>query len=185
MRGLRRRPLLAGGLCLIGLVLAPDAAPAQGGVLDPTWTRLSRLARGDWQPSPPSIPLPYGAQIRAAALRHGLSPTLLAALVRVESNFDRRAVSRAGAQGLGQLMPLTAHELGVREPFDPAQNLDGTARYLARQLDRFGDVRLALGAYNAGPHRAAHGLRSLPHESRSYVRRVMDFERIYRQRHEL
>lgn len=185
MRGPRKRPFFAAILCLIAVLLAPGSAPAQGGVLDPTWMRLSRVARGVWRPTPAPTPIPYGAQIRAAALRHGLSPTLLAALVRVESNFDRRAVSRAGARGLGQLMPLTAHELGVRDSFDAAQNLDGAARYLARQLDRFGDVRLALGAYNAGPHRAARGLASLPDESRRYVRRVMAFERVYRRRHQL
>lgn len=78
---------------------------------------------------------------------------LFTALIDQESRFDPAAVSPKGAQGLGQLMPATARELGVSDPFDPEANLDGAARYLVRQLAAFGDVRLALAAYNAGPQR--------------------------------
>lgn len=108
----------------------------------------------------------YRDMAHAVALRHaggdgpraaGLNATQFAdvfvALINQESRFNPRAVSPKGAQGLGQLMPDTARGLGVADPFDPAQNLDGAARYFTRQLDRFGDVSLALAAYNAGPHR--------------------------------
>ena len=119
----------------------------------------------------------------ATALRHagaagpraaGLSATefsaLFLALIERESGWNPRAVSPKGAQGLGQLMPDTARDLGVSDPFDPAQNLDGAARYFATQLARFGDVRLALAAYNAGPEAVARhgGVPPYP-ETRAYV----------------
>lgn len=87
----------------------------------------------------------------AAARRHGVPEDLFLRLVRQESGFNPRAVSSVGAQGLTQLMPGTAEYLGVSDPFDPIQNLDGGARYLREQLDEFGDPKLALAAYNAGP----------------------------------
>lgn len=90
---------------------------------------------------------------RAAGLDALTFQRVFVALVRQESGFNPRAVSHAGAQGLGQLMPGTAKLLGVTDSFDPHQNLNGAARYLTQQLARFKDVRLALAAYNAGPHR--------------------------------
>lgn len=118
---------------------------------------------------------PYGDAVLRAADRHGLDPKLLHAVVIVESAYRNRACSPAGACGLTQLMPGTAAELGVRDRFDPLQNLDGGADYLARQLLRFGDVRLALAAYNAGPGRVAR-LGRIPDiaETRTYVVRVID-----------
>ncbi len=83
--------------------------------------------------------------------RHRVEPELVLALVAAESAFQSRAVSPVGARGLGQLMPSTAAMLGVSDAFDPEQNLSGTVRYLATQLKRFGNPRLALAAYNAGP----------------------------------
>lgn len=119
--------------------------------------------------------LPYGTLIRAAAQRHGIDPALVAAVIQVESGFNPRAVSPAGAKGLMQLMDVTAASLGVRDPFDPAQNLDGGARYLRQMLDRFaGDLRLALAAYNAGPLAVewAGGVPDYP-ETRAYVSKVL------------
>ncbi len=163
-------------LLLAGLVPA-GALGAQDVVLE----RLRRIGRGEWV-GRPRIPdaVPFAPQIRWAALRHELSPSLLAALVRAESAFDPRAVSWAGAQGLGQLMPSTALDLGVDDPLDPESNLDGSAHYLSLQLRRFGDVRTALAAYHAGPERAA--TRRWPVVTRQYVARVMRFEREYRRR---
>ena len=92
----------------------------------------------------------------------------------------RRWFASKGALGLGQLMPRTARELGVTQVFDAEENLDGSARYLATQLRRFGDVRMALAAYHAGPRRASRGLDRLPRSTRSYIRRVLRFEHEYR-----
>jgi soluble lytic murein transglycosylase-like protein len=96
--------------------------------------------------------VPFGAEITAAAKKHGIDPALLAGLVKQESNFNPNAGSPAGARGLTQLMPGTAAGLGVTNVLDPIQSLDGGAKYLRQQLDAFGgDVTRALAAYNAGP----------------------------------
>jgi soluble lytic murein transglycosylase-like protein len=96
--------------------------------------------------------VPFGAEITAAAQKHGIDPALLAGLVKQESNFNPNAGSPAGARGLTQLMPGTAVGLGVTNVLDPIQSLDGGAKYLRQQLDAFGgDVTRALAAYNAGP----------------------------------
>ena len=103
-------------------------------------------------PSEPSRPTKFAGAIAQAARRHELDPALLTAVVGQESGFRQRAISGAGAMGLMQLMPETARELGVRDPFDPAQNLDGGAKYLRGLIDRYhGRLDLALAAYNAGP----------------------------------
>ncbi len=93
---------------------------------------------------------PYLALARAAAQRHRVPEDLFLRLVQQESGWNAGAVSNKGALGLAQLMPETARRLGV-DPADPVQNLDGGARYLRQQYDTFGDWRLALAAYNAGP----------------------------------
>lgn len=89
--------------------------------------------------------------IDEAERRHDIPPGLLASLIEVESEMRVHRISAAGAMGPGQLMPNTAKMLRVRDPFDPAEAIDGSARYLARQLRRFKRVDLALAAYNAGP----------------------------------
>ncbi|MET3528157.1 lytic transglycosylase domain-containing protein [Phenylobacterium koreense] len=118
---------------------------------------------------------PFAEAIGSAASRHGLDPKLLAAVVAVESAFQAEAVSKAGAGGLTQLMPATAEELGVTDRFDPQANLLGGADYLARQLARFGDLRLALAAYNAGPARVER-LGRVPAiaETQAYVETVVE-----------
>ena len=117
----------------------------------------------------------WTAEIDAAARRAGVDPRLLTALVWAESDFQPDAVSHAGAVGLTQLMPGTARGLGV-DPNDPVQNLDGGARYLRAQLDRFGRVDLALAAYNAGPGRVAQagGIPRIT-ETQNYVTRVLSY----------
>lgn len=116
----------------------------------------------------------YEPMARETARRHGLDEDVFCRMIEVESNWNPRAVSHAGAQGLGQLMPRTAAGLGVSDPFDPAQNLDGAARYLAEQLRSFGTYRLALAAYNAGPGRVrkAGGVPNI-RETQSYVRKIL------------
>lgn len=120
------------------------------------------------------IPPVYAAKVAELSLRYNLSPALIEALVWQESRWRENAVSPAGARGLAQLMPGTARYLGVN-PDDPMQNLEGGARYLREQLDRFGgDLEKALAAYNAGPGRVikAGGIPNIA-ETRQYVAAIM------------
>ena len=116
---------------------------------------------------------PFRALIAAAAERHGVSPTLVHAVIEVESNFEHRARSRKGAMGLMQLMPGTARQYAVANPYDPRSNIDAGTRHLRMLLDRF-DVSRALAAYNAGEGavRRFGGVPPYP-ETRSYVRRIL------------
>lgn len=126
---------------------------------------------------PKSVTLPataYDPYIERVAQEHGLAPELVKAVALVESGFDARAVSSAGAQGLMQLMPATAREYGVEDVFDPLANLRGGAAHLRRLLDRFdGDLTLTLAAYNAGEGavRRHAGVPNYP-ETVDYVRKV-------------
>jgi soluble lytic murein transglycosylase-like protein len=94
--------------------------------------------------------VPYAELFNAAGAKYGVSPKLLAAVAKVESNYNPRAVSGAGARGLMQNMPGTASGLGVTNPFDPAQAIDGAAKLLSGNLKQFGSLDLAVAAYNAG-----------------------------------
>ncbi|WP_298571208.1 lytic transglycosylase domain-containing protein [uncultured Aliiroseovarius sp.] len=110
---------------------------------------------------------------KSAARRHGIPEDLFLRLVQQESGWNPRAKSHAGAIGLAQLMPFTARKLGVN-PHDPVQNLEGGARYLRQQYDRFRSWRLALAAYNAGPE-AVQKYSGVPpyRETRGYVRAIL------------
>jgi Transglycosylase SLT domain len=116
---------------------------------------------------------PYLPLIEAAALRHQVDPRLVHAVITVESRFQARARSRKGAMGLMQLMPATARELQVRNPFDPATNIDAGVRHLRQLLDRF-DVQQAVAAYNAGAG-AVRRFGGVPpfRETQAYVRQVL------------
>ena len=118
--------------------------------------------------------------IHQAARRYNLPPGLIKGVIRAESNFQVGAVSRAGAQGLMQLMPATARELGVEDPFDIEQNIDGGARYLRQMLDSFGgNIKVALAAYNAGPGVVEKYGGQIPpyQETEQYVDRVLKFSK--------
>jgi soluble lytic murein transglycosylase-like protein len=114
-------------------------------------------------------------EIRRAARKYDLPAGLIRSVIRHESNFDPQAKSHAGALGLMQLMPATAREMGVGDPLDIEQNIDGGSRYLKKMLDQFdGDLRKALAAYNAGPGTVRRYGGVPPYrETRNYVRRVM------------
>ena len=114
------------------------------------------------------------AAIDLAASRHNVDPSLVRAVIKVESNFNPNAVSRKGAMGLMQLMPQTARQLNVVNPFDPEQNVDAGVRHLKRLMESYGgDVKLSLAAYNAGAGAVARSA-GIPHfrETRNYVKRI-------------
>lgn len=138
----------------------------------PAWTRVA-----DSTHPPAASASAFRHLVSRIARRHQVSPRLARAVARQESDWNPRAVSSAGAMGLMQLMPGTARDLGVRNPFDPRQNVRGGVKYLKAMLRRFhGDRRLSLAAYNAGPGAvAAAGGHVPPYpETRAYVRAILD-----------
>ena len=122
----------------------------------------------------------FGHIIREAGQRHGVDPALIRAVIQIESDGNPMAVSRAGAQGLMQMMPATAAELGVRNPFDPGQNIMGGTLYLRRLLDRYhGDVKLTLAAYNWGMGNLERRPEAMPQETKNYIAKVQNRYRSY------
>jgi soluble lytic murein transglycosylase-like protein len=131
--------------------------------------RISSLVRGK-----PFTQQEINSAIEEAAARHNVDPSLVRALIKVESNFNPNAVSRKGAMGLMQLMPQTARQLNVTNPFDPEQNVDAGVRHLKQLMESYGgDVKLSLAAYNAGAGAVSRS-GGVPHfaETRNYVRRI-------------
>uniref|UniRef100_UPI0040559DAA transglycosylase SLT domain-containing protein n=1 Tax=Candidatus Electrothrix sp. TaxID=2170559 RepID=UPI0040559DAA len=122
----------------------------------------------------------FDKDIRYAARAHKVDPLLIKAMIKTESAFNRHAVSPKGAQGLMQLMPATAKDLQVKDPFNPRQNIYGGTKYIKWLLKRFnGDLRLSLAAYNAGPARVKNKIPRIP-ETISYVRKVLRYYKAYK-----
>lgn len=131
--------------------------------------------------SPPRFKSTYDRQIRRISRKHRVDPYLVKAIIKAESDFNPNAVSSKNAQGIMQLMPETASEYGVRNPFDPVQNMDGGVRLLRSLLDFFyGNKRLALAAYNAGKGSVIkHGYKVPPYdETLNYVERVLGYSTV-------
>jgi soluble lytic murein transglycosylase len=117
----------------------------------------------------------YSGIISRNSFKYNIAPSLIEAVISVESNWQPTAVSRKGAIGLMQLMPATSRDMGVYDPYDPEDNIEGGTKYLRLLLDRFDeDLELALAAYNAGPQRVERhgGVPPIP-ETKKYVRRVL------------
>jgi len=145
---------------------------------DPQYQRMGVTSGTDagWLRLPDGDTAPYLQEIRDAAERHGLPFKLVSAVIRAESGFNPRAVSPKGARGLMQLMPTTAATLGVRNSFDPRQNIEGGVRHLRSLIDRFINLPFALAAYNAGEKAVVQygGIPPYP-ETQDYVTKVLYF----------
>jgi len=171
----RRRNMLV-SLMATGMSLTWHAAPAP---MTPMPQADVSVAFTDVQPTPMVAerkydPRDYDPFVREAASAFDLDPRLIRAVIQAESAFDPWAVSRAGAQGLMQLMPELSKEFGVNDPFDPRQNILAGTEYLKQLLDRFdGNMELALAGYNAGPTVVARYAAIPPFkETRRYVKTI-------------
>lgn len=164
--GLSSLPPLFGRPEPVPIPIAPTPVPPEGGLPD--------------RPAPVLDRQDIDTRIQEAAVRHGVDADLIRAVIEVESGFDPRAVSPAGARGLMQLMPTTAADLGVQNPFDPGQNIDGGTRYLKQLLGRYGgNRRLALAAYNWGMGNLEKRPEALPRETQRYLVKVEQSYRRY------
>ena len=146
---------------------------------DASWSSASSLTRCHTRSrmvslSAPDPSLPYSEMIATAASRAGVDPRLVHAVIRVESAYQAQARSRKGAMGLMQLMPGTARQYAVNDPYDPGANIEAGTRHLKSLIDRLSDLPLALAAYNAG-EAAVQRFRGIPPypETQNYVRQVL------------
>jgi soluble lytic murein transglycosylase-like protein len=121
--------------------------------------------------------------ISEAALIHGVDADLVKAIVRAESNSNPLAISKKGAKGLMQLMPATARKLSVHAPFDPRQNIVGGVKHIKGLLTKYGDLKLALAAYNAGP-KAVKKYSGVPpyEETKKYIKKVLKFYKLFKEK---
>ena len=164
--------------------LSPLSTPKQEGIsfhtpkVRKTQRKALQLRSGTGQKSRDTAR--FDKEILAAARAHKVDPLLIKAIIKTESAFNRYAVSPKGAQGLMQLMPGTAKDLQVKDPFNPRENIHGGTRYIKWLLKRFnGDLRLSLAAYNAGPARVKKKIPRIP-ETISYVRKVLGHYNAYK-----
>ena len=134
------------------------------------------------RPKPAAATIQYDEIIQEASKRYSLSFFLLKAIIKVESDFDYRAVSEKGALGLMQIMPQNLQAFNIREPYDPKDNIMGGARYFKSLIERFdGKLPLALAAYNAGPT-IVDKYRNIPpiKETEDYVKKVLKYFYLYK-----
>jgi soluble lytic murein transglycosylase-like protein len=171
-----------------------DSVSARAGLSAPLFSSLLAQASGENSTvsatETDSGASAYDSVIAAASKAYGLDEDLIHAVIQAESSYNTNAVSSAGAQGLMQLMPGTAASLGVTDPFDAQQNIFAGTQYLKKQIERFGDVRLALAAYNTGPSRVAslnitdaddlEQYTKLSTSVRAYVDRVLSYRDDYK-----
>jgi len=173
---------------------ATPAAASPAGTPSTAPTAFAAALEAATAGTPASAPMPgsegagtsaYDAMIEQAAQRNGLDPAVLHGLIQQESAFNPNAQSAAGASGLTQLMPGTASSLGVANPLDPAQSIEGGARYLSQMMAQFGgNTSEALAAYNAGPGAVQQYGGVPPYaETESYVTKVMGYAETYRREH--
>ena len=165
----------------VSSLLTPDGEARAGGKVsvvrvDRRTGKLVRAVSGDTQPAAAKISAPPARiqkMVEQSARAHDVDPLLVESVIQVESNFNHYAVSPKGAEGLMQLMPGTARQLGVGNSFDPAQNIEAGVAYLKYLQGVYGDDRLALAAYNAGP-KAVDKYKSVPPylETQDYVEQV-------------
>jgi len=164
------------GLGILLLTVVPAYLVTQANLMSPD-SEAVKMAREDAADTSVAITqiVEIEAHIREVAVRYDIPPILVAAIVEAESEFNPRAVSRRGAQGLMQLMPDTASSLRVSDSFDPYENIEGGVRHLRRLMDRYrGNLPLVLAAYNAG-EQAVTVYRGVPpyRETRRYVSRIL------------
>lgn len=186
------------GICVLGVLSLALVAPAgangpvatfvdETGTLnftnrphEPRYRRMTEI-RSERTPAPRPPPgWAHDGVVRLAARQNDVPVALVKAVIAAESAFDPAAVSHKGAQGLMQLMPTTAAQLGVGDPLRPDENVEGGVRYLRHLIDRYGDLSLALAAYNAGPS-AVDRYGGVPpyRETKAYVKRVLTYYRNY------
>ena len=156
--------------------ILPDEVP----YVDPSAEAVPVAPGRQLQPAVVLERTPYAEIITRASEAHGVNPLLVHALIQVESNYQPRAKSIKGAMGLMQLMPSTAREYKVRNPYDPKSNIEAGIKHLKSLIDRFG-LELALAAYNAGPT-AVQKFKGIPpyRETRNYVARILSLAGIRR-----
>jgi soluble lytic murein transglycosylase-like protein len=160
----------------VGASVTPIPVTATAMIAKPAEPRLAANLKSPGADSSPQLPAleKYLGHIQSAANETNLSEELLKSVIMRESGGNSQAVSRKGAAGLMQLMPDTAKAMGVNDPFDPKENILGGAKYLRSLLDRFGSLKTALAAYNAGPTTVAkHGGVSPTSETEKYVDQIL------------